>query len=571
MTERTPFSVYSTWGLHDELGDTVELSEAMVRGALDNLDRLHNRAGLTFDYFHLDAFWFDPVLGYRSFKKPHWPNGFEAVAEEIHRRGMAPGLWYSTTGAMLNVDAWSQSRTADARSYSLMDGPYAEILLGDLLYAAEQWGVRFFKFDFTNFNARAAGIKAEAAETYAGNVQAFIGICRRLKQSYPDSKIITHTGFWRGAGNGPLSLNEPFGWETSLFEVVDLAFSGDPHPTDIPQSALVRNLDLFQDHHVWKMHREGIPLRRIEDHGALIATTNTAGYRGRTGFRRTHIGQLARGARRDMFYGDLGVLTDDDAAGMVKARELFFDAFSRNLETSILAEKGPGFDPWHGYLTGGGMRGLLYLVNTTLLVQRAVIKRPNIASARTLFYTGTAVPPLQTQPDELTVELQPEQLAVIGLGVYADAQYDLGSENDPPLVGTGRLLAGTFREQGSGLVGELESIGEDEILEVTVRVLDARPTHYPGGNEYRFAVPAEDASVRPPRALLPITIAVEGEAGSVEAFVTIPDVTVWAGMSWTTQRFRVTGPVRVTVSQTLDPPRRLRCMARALKEYPEGE
>ena len=564
MSERKAFSVYSTWGLHDELGDTVELSEALVRGALGNLDRLREVAGLSFDYFHLDAFWFDPKLGYRHFKKPHWPNGFEPVADEIRKRGMTPGLWYSTTGYRLKVEAWAGSLADDGVTYSLADGPYAKILLGDLLYAAEHWGVRFFKFDFSNFWVRAAGIKSSPLETHTANAQAFIEVCRQLKSAYPDSMIITHTGLWRGEGNGPLRLGEPFGWERALLEVVDFGFSGDPQPMDVPQSALVRNLDLFQDYHVWKMHREGIPIRRIEDHGALMATTNTAGYRGRTGFRRTHLGQLARGGRRDMFYGDLGLLTDEDAVGMVKARAVYFDAFNRNLETFILADKGPGLDPWHGYVTGGAMRGLLYLVNPTSLVQRPMVTLPNILETRILFHTGPNEPAMQSQPDELVVELQPEQAALIGLGAYALELPFLGSEDDPAIPGPGRLLSGSFRQSGEGLVGEIESVDEGEILEITVRVLNAKPHHYPGGDEFRFAVPALDSGAGSKTGALPIEILVETGEGPAERLSVIPEVPVWAGISWTTQRFRAAGPVRVTINQTIDPPRRLRCSARAL-------
>jgi hypothetical protein len=564
MSNQKPFSVYSTWGLHDELGDSIELTEALVRGALSNMDRLRDVAGLTFDYFQLDAFWFDPELGYRHFKKPNWPLGFEPVCEEIRTRGMVPGLWYSTNGAWLNVDAWSPSRAASGGCYSLVDGPYTEILLGDLLYAAEHWGVRYFKFDFAHFETRAAGADGEEDETRAASTRVFVDICRSLKRAYPDSKIVTYTGFSLGGGNGPISLNEPFGWDTSLFEVVDVAFSGDPQPTDIPQSALVSNLDLFQDYNVWKMHREGIPLTRIEDCGALIAATNTAAYRGRSGFRRTHVGTLARGARRDMFYGDLGLLTDDDAIGMVKTRALFFDAYSRDLETSVIADKGPGLDPWHGFLTGGGTRGLVYLVNPTQLVQRATVKRPTLAAARILFHTGASVPPLQTQPDELSVELLPEQVVVVGLGAYADPSCGLGSEDDAPLVGPGRLLAGAFRKQGSGLVGDFDAIGGDEILEITIRVQDCAPNHYPGGNEYRFGVPTQANSATPTRVPLPISVMAEGESGPAELITVIPDVPIWAGISWTTWRFRVKGQISVRVSQILDPPRRLWCSARAV-------
>ena len=44
-----PFSIYCDWAFHDELGDLVELDEAMTMTALDTLAGWRARHGVGFD------------------------------------------------------------------------------------------------------------------------------------------------------------------------------------------------------------------------------------------------------------------------------------------------------------------------------------------------------------------------------------------------------------------------------------------------------------------------------------------------------------------------------------------
>lgn len=96
-----PFSVYCDWGLHDELGDNIELDEKMTLEVLDRL-KYWREKGVTFDYYLFDAFWFDPSGDYKQFKKTHWPSGFEKVRGIIEELGMKPGLWFDVNGFYLS-------------------------------------------------------------------------------------------------------------------------------------------------------------------------------------------------------------------------------------------------------------------------------------------------------------------------------------------------------------------------------------------------------------------------------------------------------------------------------------
>jgi hypothetical protein len=196
---RRPFSIYSTWGLQDELGDQVELSEELALHALRHVRRWKDEFGIAQDVFHLDCFWFDPDKGYLHFKKPHWPHGFEPLLEplleQILAAGMAPGLWYSTSGSWLKPPAWQASIAADNWHYSLVDGPYAEHLHEALLHAASHWQVRLFKFDFVDFDAAPAGCARAPEQTRALAVERFVGILRDLREKYPDVPLPGPHGF----------------------------------------------------------------------------------------------------------------------------------------------------------------------------------------------------------------------------------------------------------------------------------------------------------------------------------------------------------------------------------------
>jgi hypothetical protein len=346
---------------------------------------------------------------------------------------------------------------------------------------------------------------------------------------------------------------------------MDGTFSGDPQPWDIPQTALTRNMDLFQDHQVWKMHVEGFPLHRIEDHGMIAGTTNTCFYRGRAGFRRTHVAQLARGGGRDMFYGDPSLLNDGDLAYLSKARALFFDACRRNLTTRFVGGE-PGVAPWHGYITGGGARGLAYLVNPQPYPQIVQLVVPCLAEARILFHDGKDQPGLQTQPDQLAVALGPEQMVLVGMGDYADMRHELGAEPDAGLPRDMRLLPLRFETQADGRwVAELsEPLPADSLLHIRVEVRDRAPTGI-WSQPHRFGNQnTHDSADMSPSTHASVIIRVLKGGHAVEPVARVPDVPVWSGIAWVAASFRAEAPLRIEIEQRFPDPRRLRAAAYVL-------
>src|SRR5579863_2079297 len=71
---KQPVFVYNNWSAYDELSDKVVQTEELAMRELGEMIRLM-KSGVHFDYYVMDAFWFDKMGGYRKWSPAHWPNG----------------------------------------------------------------------------------------------------------------------------------------------------------------------------------------------------------------------------------------------------------------------------------------------------------------------------------------------------------------------------------------------------------------------------------------------------------------------------------------------------------------
>ncbi|MFP4376789.1 MAG: hypothetical protein ACLFP4_07070, partial [Spirochaetales bacterium] len=511
-----------------------------------------------------DCYWFEKSEPFTEFDRTLWPNGPDSVFERAKSMGMKLGLWYPVNGQRMTCKSWDDSRAEEMQlpGFSLVDGPFADDFEAALLHAAEVWGVRHFKFDFAAFGASAANSERSVRETMRQSIARFKQMLRKLRAAFPDVHVITHCGFARTeqstVAGSPLALAVDPAW----LEVADGMFPGDPHPIDIPQTSLVRNIDVYSDRQVWALHRHGYPLHRIEDSACIIGDTNTCCYRGREGFRRTWLATLARCSRRGFFYGNPEVLTDDDVVFMKDAQDLFFDAFGRNLNSSFVGDGEPGQAPWHGYLTGGGDCGLLYLVNPHQRPVESRLLLTDLNDAHVLFHDGEQPPVVQVQPDLLCVQLGPEQMTLIGTGAYAATTYELGNANDPPLPGSMSLLPCSFREVAPGSYEATISLDRGRRVFASAQTLEREAYGVAEGLPYRFGrqfssgeagsdVPASIAHDQ-----LQINLQKHGEA--IEETRRIPDVPIWSGISWVAKTFDApAGDLVLRVTQSLPEKKRI--------------
>ena len=90
---RDPISVYNDWSAYDELSDNIPLTERLAMKEFGELLRLRSH-GARFDYYMMDAFWFAKDGGYRTWRKPAWPDGPDPWLKKCRENGVRPGLWF---------------------------------------------------------------------------------------------------------------------------------------------------------------------------------------------------------------------------------------------------------------------------------------------------------------------------------------------------------------------------------------------------------------------------------------------------------------------------------------------
>ena len=524
-------SIYCDWALHDEVGDTVPLTEQMTMEVLDVLERWNSEHDVSFDYYLVDAWWFEQPGDGKTFKRSTWPNGFSKAAERMRSLGMKPGLWVPASGVHLaGYEPWEGSLDVNGtKSHCFFDGPYAQGFRDALFHLAETYGVRMFKFDSAHFYAVTLRFRyLDAGEIYDRNVAALREIIQDLRAAYPDMVILAYNVFWYIDGFIESTTEPPVcGVDTSWLDYVDYLYSGDPRLADVSFSSLRRSTDVYQDHMVYKFYRSGIPLSRIDDHGCMVGRTNCNYYLGKTGWRRTWIQSLARGNHKAHFYGDVHALNENDVRFLKKSRNIFFDLMNAGAETRTVGGV-PCRSRWHGFLTGNATDGLLILVNSGASSVNASLSIEALRGAHVLFHDGEIVPVCSTAGDTISVELGPEQMVLIGLGLRAKVTAELGRnlDEEPIASKSSRVDAEFSVTDGVSFCvlkgSQLAPWGRDyNCLRVSFELRHLNHAR-------RDIVPMKQKISEVLR------IDVQADGMSVSPFSVVPDIDVWTGCSWIT-------------------------------------
>src|SRR6185312_2772080 len=155
---RDPFWYFDAWSTYDEISDDVELTEELAMRQLGELARLRG-LGVKLDYYLIDAFWYAPDGAYRSWRKPHWPNGPDRWIAGCQQIGVKPGLWFASNsvGKDAKIEPAPQwrgslveSASGTGQSLSFSEGGF----LNDFMAVLQFWydrGIRMFKLDFASF------------------------------------------------------------------------------------------------------------------------------------------------------------------------------------------------------------------------------------------------------------------------------------------------------------------------------------------------------------------------------------------------------------------------------------
>ncbi len=423
---RKPVFVYNNWSAYDELSDKVVQTEVLAMRELDELVRL-KRAGVLFDYYVMDAFWFDKHGGYRVWHKGHWPNGPDRWLAGCKEHGVRPGMWFSTNliatheGRFLEpVPEWADSVATDPNILCLFEGGYLDHLAGSL----QGWydrGVRLFKFDFAYFDAVTASAKGKYTleEIKEKNKVAFMGMLHRFRGRNPDVLITGYNGFGGEMENTFTQFRKTV--DPRWLEVFDTLYCGDPRFSDVPMMNIWRAQDNYSDHMVRQFAFNGLPLRRIDNCAFMIGKTGTCYYRATHAWKGMLLLELARGGWMNVYHGNLELLDTADAEWFARVQRLYHPLQAADGIKALGAIPGTGKPYW---FCGAGSAGMVYtVVNPSQEI--VAVDLGLTESARVLYADAGFRPAVEGGK----LELGSEQLVVVGTGKYADASHELGTDD----------------------------------------------------------------------------------------------------------------------------------------------
>lgn len=428
---KDPVVVYNNWSSYDELSDNIELTEKLAMRELDELLRLR-RSGVRFDYYMMDAFWFAKDGGYRTWRKPSWPDGPDAWIKKCKANGVLPGLWFSTN-TLVGIDAtpaWEDSLNAKRGAMSFSEGGFLSNFVDTMQYWYDR-GIRMFKFDFVDFLAAtpATEKKLPAEEIRSRNENAFREALRKFRQKNPDVVLVAFNGFGGDVETTSGVFPFPHPVDIRWLEVFDSMYSGDPRPSDVPQMNFWRSMDIYSDHMVRRYEQSYLPLERIDSTGFMVGTTGTIYYRKMNAWKGALILMFARGGWINTVHGNLELISDADARWFARVQSLYMhmQAFGRTKTFGGI----PGDVQPYGFGSLDSTGAVYTVVNSgqsveTIQMPRLTREQQPNSNGRILFRDAGFEPVLTG--DRIT--LGPGQMAVVGYGHYAASQYDFGVQED---------------------------------------------------------------------------------------------------------------------------------------------
>jgi hypothetical protein len=518
-----PISVYNNWSSYDELSDNIPLTETLAMRELDELLRL-KRAGVRFEYYMMDAFWFAPDGGYRTWRQPNWPNGPDAWIAKCKANGVQPGLWFSTN-TLVKIQAapaWKDSLNKDGSAMSFSEGGF----LPDFMKVLQYWydhGIRMFKFDFVDLYAAAPATAARLTkeEIKEKNAAAFREALRAFRRRNPDAVLIAFNGFGGDLDNTFTRL--PFHDPTDLrwLSVFQMQYTGDPRPSDVPEANFWRSMDIYSDHMVRRFEQLGFPLERIDSTGFMVGKTGTIYYRGLHAWKGAYLLMMARGGWVNTVHGNLELIRGKDAEWMARVQKLFFEL--QGLGRIHTFGGIPGDIEPYGF---GGVttRGAVYVamnpgqsIATISLPQLAVNQAP-LGIGRIQFRDAGFEPTLKG--NQLT--LGPGQMAMVGYGAYAAPAYDFGVQEDVVIPRAISPFPIAFQSTGPGTIEAKVDPPSHGVLRVIVREMT------PNGHIRRTWAGGPPSGENMGK-VFALSASQQGHTVPVQINY---DEIVWSGMSW---------------------------------------
>jgi hypothetical protein len=450
---RDPVWVYNDWSSYDELSDNIPLTETLAMRELSELVRL-KKLGVHFDYYMMDAFWFAPDGGYRTWRTPNWPNGPDRWIAACKANGILPGLWFGTN-ELVKIEAapqWRDSLTAKGGSMSFSEGGF----LPDFMNVLQYWydrGIRMFKFDFVDFGAATPQTEKRLSpeEIHARNEDAFREALKKFRMKNPDVLLVAFNGFGGDVEStaGAFPFHNPV--DLRWLGVFDTLYSGDPRPSDVPETNFWRSMDIYSDHMVKRYEQSFLPLERIDSTSFMVGNTGTIYYRKTNAWKGMLLLMVARGGWVNTIHGNLEFLDEEKAKWFARVQKIYepLQAIGR---TKTFGGIPGNVEPYgFGSVDAGG--AIYTVVNPGQSVEE--IELPQLSRAqeplgagKIIFRDAGFAPALRGN----RITLGPGEMAAAGFGKYAAKEFELGVQDDVQIPVSIAPIAATFADAGANTI-----------------------------------------------------------------------------------------------------------------------
>jgi hypothetical protein len=447
VIKNEPLSIYVTWAAHDQLSDTVKLTEALSLKELDAVLKLKNE-GAKMDYYLLDMYWFDKQGGYRYFDKKNWPNGHKAFFDQCKKNNLKLGLWLSP-----NVLGWSENMrwldyqnewSSSIGKEKLWHAMYTGTYFPHFMKTIEYWygeGVTMFKLDFSAFWAAKEGDdkKYTKDQIIEMNKKVFLDSITAFRTRHPDAKFVGYNGYV----DGGLDANKrPFIFDKRFLTIFDALFCGDPHPGEVPFLNTWRSVDVYSDQCMREFMFKGIPPAKIDNAQFMIGTTGTVHFRMKADWKPTLISALAKGSMFNTYYGNISLLNTEDMKWFTKTQKLYYSLS----KTSAFGPPPYQVNDIIGYAAFNNDGKLLTIINSSQEV-KSMIPTASLKGKRgkLLFADGGFKPIIESEK----ITLGPEQMAVIGYDGFTKDSYYLGENEEVITPSESKNLNIDFKQTGN--------------------------------------------------------------------------------------------------------------------------
>lgn len=363
---REKLKIYCDWGLHDDLSDNVELTQKMTEDNIGNLASLMESSGVHFDYYLMDAYWFEEHQPYIRFKERTFPGGIDAIIERLEGMGIHFGLWFDLNCIHAHLQGMEKFDTQLGNgSLCFACDEIAEMMFEAIKYHVLNHKVRLIKLDFAYFECKnpGHGHSTDFVESKERSICNFIRMTQRLKELNSELKIICYNG-WTTELDWIGSVKERRGFAVSPYwcRWVDYVYCGDPRPSEIACRNLEDSIVYYTDAMIRNFHDALMPFSVIDDHGTMLGDTSTIYRLGKAMLCCGWLMNAMRGGGKLHLYGRIDQLDGADSAYMRKIADVFDDMADGDFETSLIlgdARKGEVY----GYSASQGERGYAVVLN----------------------------------------------------------------------------------------------------------------------------------------------------------------------------------------------------------------